>query len=411
MAVNLNNQVNYRADTSLFNYKEVTMYSNKSHRAPGSGSISKNPSGTYRAQITIPSTVGNKPHRETHSFKTKREAEEWMRQTIHEVDAGLSAENHNITLDEYHKKWLVVKQLKVRIRTLDDYQRLCRLYIVPYFGNRSMRNIKTADINDFYISLVHRGTGVPTIGYVHRVLRTIFSNAIREGVVNFNPCMYASRPKTKKSRNAEVMSESDLVAFLDLADKTSFGMLFRTAGMTGLRLGELLGLTWGDVNFAKGKIHVNKQIPTRHVKGTKRVATETKTDAGNRILPVGNTLLRDLQRHQDLQKAHIAFMGSSWKDQNLVFPSNIGTPLQAGYLEKASKQIFAVIGLDNSFTFHNLRHTAASIMLNNGMSLVEVSKYLGHSSPTVTAEIYAHVMPGGLEKAVSVFDKVIPSRE
>ena len=100
MAVNLNNQVNYRTDTSLFNYKEVTMYSNKSHRAPGSGSISKNPSGTYRAQITIPSTVGNKPHRETHSFKTKREAEEWMRQTIHEVDAGLSAENHNITLDE-----------------------------------------------------------------------------------------------------------------------------------------------------------------------------------------------------------------------------------------------------------------------------------------------------------------------
>jgi integrase len=334
-----------------------------------------------------------------------------MRQSIHKVDAGLSAENHNITLDEYHKKWLVVKQLKVRIRTLDDYQRLCRLYIVPYFGNRSMRNIKTADINDFYISLVNRGTGVPTIGYVHRVLRTIFSNAIREGVVNFNPCMYASRPKTKKTRNAEVMSESDLVAFLDLADKTSFGMLFRTAGMTGLRLGELLGLTWGDVNFAKGKIHVNKQIPTRHVKGTKRVATETKTDAGNRILPVGNTLLRDLQRHQDLQKAHIAFMGSSWKDQNLVFPSNIGTPLQAGYPEKASKQIFAVIGLDNSFTFHNLRHTAASIMLNNGMSLVEVSKYLGHSSPTVTAEIYAHVMPGGLEKAVSVFDKVIPSRE
>jgi integrase len=386
------------------------MYVNKNHRAPGSGSISKNPSGTYRAQISVPSTVGNKPHRETRSFKTKREAEKWMRQSINEVDAGLSAENHKITLDEYHKKWLVVKQMKVRIRTLDDYQRLCRLYIVPYFGNRSMRSIKTADVNDFYISLVNRGTGVPTIGYVHRVLRTIFSNAIREGVVNFNPCLYASRPKTKKSRNAEVMSESDLVAFLNLADETSFGMLFRTAGMTGLRLGELLGLTWRDVNFAKGKIHVNKQIPTRHVKGTKRAATETKTDAGNRILPVGNILMRDLQRHYDSQKVHIAFMGSSWKDQDLVFPSKIGTPLQAGYPEKTCKQIFAAIGLNESFTFHNLRHTAASIMLNNGMSLVEVSKYLGHSSPTVTAEIYAHVMPGGLEKAMSVFDKVVPSK-
>ena len=158
------------------------MYS-KSHRAPGSGSVSKNLSGTYRAQVTIPSTSGNKPHRETRSFSTKRKAEEWMRQSIYDVDSGLSAENHNITLDEYHKKWVSTKQMKVRVRTLDDYQRLCRLYIVPYFGSKSMRSIKTADVNSFYVLLGSRGTGIPTIDYVHRVLRTIFSDAIREGVV------------------------------------------------------------------------------------------------------------------------------------------------------------------------------------------------------------------------------------
>ena len=386
------------------------MYSNKNHRAPGSGSVSKNPSGTYRAQVTIPSTSGNKPHRETRSFSTKRKAEEWMRQSIYDIDSGLSAENHNITLDEYHKKWVSIKQMKVRVRTLDDYQRLCRLYIVPYFGSKSMRSIKTADVNSFYVSLSSRGTGVPTIDYVHRVLRTIFSDAIREGVVSFNPCVYASRPRVKKSRNVEVMSESEVISFLNLADETSFGMLLRTAVMTGMRLGELLGLTWRDVNFAEGKILVNKQIPTRHVKGVPRVATPTKTDAGNRILPVGKVLLQNLQRHYELQRAHITFKGSSWKDQNLVFPSNIGTPLQAGYPEKTCKLIFTEIRLDDSFTLHNLRHTAASIMLKNGMSLVEVSKYLGHSSPSITAEIYAHVMPGGLEKAMDIFDNVIPSK-
>jgi integrase len=384
------------------------MYSNKGHRAPGSGSVSKNPSGTYRAQVTIPSTTGNKPHRETRSFITKREAEEWVRQNIYEVDYGLSAENHNITLDEYHKKWVSVKQMKVRVRTLDDYQRLCRLYIVPYFGNKPMRSIKTADINTFYVLLGSRGTGISTIDYVHRVLRTIFSDAIREG--SFNPCIYTNRPRAKKSRNVEVMSESEVIAFLNLADETSFGMLLRTAVMTGMRLGELLGLTWRDVNFAEGKIHVNKQIPTRHVKGVSREATETKTESGNRILPVGKSLLEDIQKHYKSQRAHIVFMGSSWKDQNLVFPSSIGTPLQAGYPQKTSKRIYAAIGLDDSFTFHNLRHTAASIMLKNGMSLVEVSKYLGHSSPSITAEIYAHVMPGGLEKAMGIFDSVIPSK-
>jgi integrase len=350
--------------------------------------------------------VGNKPRRETRSFKTKREAEEWVRQSIYEVDSGLSAENHNIALAEYYKKWVSTKQMKVRVRTLDDYQRLCRLYILPFFGEKSMRNIKTADVNSFYVSLGSRGKGLPTIDYVHRVLRTIFSDAIREGVVSFNPCLYASHPKSKKLRNVEVMSESEVITFLNLADETSFGMLLRTAVMTGLRLGELLGLTWRDVNFMTGKIHVNKQIPTRHVKGVPREATATKTNAGNRILPAANNLLKDLQRHYEAQRKHIAFKGSTWKDQNLVFPSNIGTPLQAGYPEKTCKQIFATIGLDDSFTFHNLRHTAASIMLNNGMSLVDVSKYLGHSSPTITAQIYAHVMPGGLEKAVGIFDNM-----
>lgn len=178
------------------------MYSNKGHRAPGSGSVTKNPSGSYRAQVTIPSTTGNKPHRVTRSFNTKREAEEWMRQSIHDVNSGLSAENYNITLDEYYKKWISIKQMKVRIRTLDDYQRLCRLYIVPNFGNKSMRSIKTTDINSFYVLLGSRGTGVPTIDYVHRVLRTIFSDAIREGVVSFNPVFTLV---TQGQRKAEML--------------------------------------------------------------------------------------------------------------------------------------------------------------------------------------------------------------
>lgn len=82
-----------------------------------------------------------------------------------------------------------------------------------------------------------------------------------------------------------------------------------------------------------------------------------------------------------------------------MFPSSIGTPLQPYYPQKTNKQMFAAIGLDDDFTFHNLRHTATSIMLKNGMSLVEISKYLGHSSPVITAQIYVHVIPGGLEKS------------
>lgn len=384
------------------------MYSTKSHRAPGSGSVSKNPSGTYRAQITIPSEEGNNARRITRSFNTKREAEEWIRSGIYEIGAGLSAENHNISLGKYQERWLSIKEIKVRPSTFDDYKRLCRLYIAPHFGETPIRKIKTADINSFYLELIKRGIGTPTIDYVHRVLRTIFSDAIRDGIIGSNPCRYANRPKGKKSRNVEAMSESEVTAFLKLSDETSFRALFRTAISTGMRLGELLGLTWRDVDFAKGRILINKQIPTRHIKGVLREAAETKTESGNRTLPVSKKLLNELMQHSTSQKERVLFMGSAWKDHNLVFPSSIGTPLQPGYPEKTCKQIFAAIGLNDSFTFHNLRHTAASIMLNNNMSIVEVSKYLGHSSPAITAHIYAHLIAGGLEKAVSVFDNAIP---
>lgn len=160
-----------------------------------------------------------------------------------------------------------------------------------------------------------------------------------------------------------------------------------------------------------GCVSVNKQIPTRHIKGMPRVATKTKTESGNCILPVGRSLLNDLENHRSSQRKHITFIGRSWKDQDLVFPSSIGTPLQPGYPEKTCKRIFASLGLGSDFTFHNLRHTVASIMLKNGMSLIEASRYLGHASPSITAEIYAHVMPGGLEKATVIFDGLISSRE
>lgn len=92
---------------------------------------------------------------------------------------------------------------------------------------------------------------------------------------------------------------------------------------------------------------------------------------------------------------------------DFVFTSSVGTPLQPGLLQKSAKKIFRLMGLPDSFTFHNLRHTAASIMLNGNMSLVEVSRYLGHSSPAITAQIYAHLIPGGLEKARDIQDALI----
>ena len=383
------------------------MYRKKTNRTPGTGSVSQNQSGTWRAQVTLPAPESGKPQRLTKSFQVRKDAESWVRQRLNEIDNGLTSVNHAMLLNEYAAQWLDTKQHGLRIRTYDDYKRYCRLYILPGLGSLALRTIRTSQINQFYTMLRGQGAGAATVSYVHRVLRAIMSDAQREGIVNSNPCSDATPPRVRKTRNAEAMSRAEIGKFQQLAEQTPYLTLFKVALGTGMRLGELLGLTWRAIDFSQGTILVFQQIPTRHVKGEKREPDKPKTDYGIRTLPVGKAILKQLEEYRLLQQEQMAMAGSRWKGLDFVFTSSIGTPLQPGLLQKSAKWIFREIGLPGSFTFHNLRHTAASIMLNSGMSLVEVSRYLGHSSPSITAQIYAHLIPGGLEKARSIQDDLI----
>jgi len=410
MYQHLNNLQNKENSTSSYeNTEEIIMYNKANNRSPGSGSISKNRSGTFRAQVTLPSLPGTKPKRLTKSFRVRKDAETWIRKHLNEVDAGLTAENHNTSLGEFAVRWLETKGHRVRIRTFDDYQRYCNRYIIPALGSLILRTVRPSQINQYYSKLLENGSGAATVSYVHRVLRAIFSDAQQDGIINSNPCSDARPPRVRKSRNVEAMSRTEVTEFLRLAGQhyKPYVALFRVALGTGMRLGELLGLTWRAIDFSQGTISVFQQIPARHVKGEKRTTDRPKTDYGVRTLPTGKVLLHQLGEHRLFQQAQISMAGSRWQLLDFVFTSSVGTPLQPGLLQKSAKKIFRLMGLPDSFTFHNLRHTAASIMLNGNMSLVEVSRYLGHSSPAITAQIYAHLIPGGLEKARDIQDALI----
>lgn len=404
-----NSGINRNSTSSHKNHEEMFMYNKGNNRSPGSGSVSKNSSGTWRAQVTLPSLPGTKPKRLTRSFPVKKDAETWIRKQLNEVDAGLTSENHNTTIEQYAALWLETKRHRIRTRTYDDYHRYCTRYIVPHFGSLVLRTTRSSQINQFYSRLLENGSGTATVAYVHRVLRAIFSDAQLDGIINSNPCSDAKPPRVRKSRNVEAMSWAEAEEFQRLVEQhyPAYLTVFKVALGTGMRLGELLGLTWRAVDFSQRTISVFQQIPARHVKGEKRLPDKPKTDFGIRTLPLGAALTKQLESHHLKQKKQIAKAGSAWQSLDYVFTSSVGTPLQPGLLQKSAKNIFREMGLPDSFTFHNLRHTSASIMLNGNMSLVEVSHYLGHSSPAITAQIYAHLIPGGLEKARDIQDALI----
>ena len=384
---------------------QMVPYVPRHNRAPGSGSVSINPSGTYKAQVTIPSRAGGVAVRQTKSFQTKRAAEEWIRERQKEIEGWMTAESCAIRFGEFFAQWLQLKRLVLSPRTLDDYQRIGRLYLLPRFAGDSLRLIRTTQVNEFYLALESAGVGLPTISYVHSVLRSVLSDAQKEGILFANPCKHSIRLKVVKKRNTYGLSEEELRDFLLRASLTNQSALLHTAAHTGMRLGELLGLTWRDLDLSRRTLHVHHQIPSRYVKGQRRQHEDTKTRSSHRLLPISEALTQILEDHRSRQNMHKCFMGSRWRDHDLVFPSSIGTALQPAVAQKICRQIFREMGLSN-LTFHSLRHTCASLLIRCGMSLYETSRYLGHASATTTANIYAHLLPGGLEKAVTIFENL-----
>jgi integrase len=154
--------------------------------------------------------------------------------------------------------------------------------------------------------------------------------------------------------------------------------LYYLAIHTGMRQAELIGLKWEDIDWSLSTIQVRRQV--RHFKGANYAFLEPKSKSGTRTITLGKQALETLGHHKKEQETLVNAAGENWTDLDLVFPSGIGTPLTASNVRRAFRKLLAASGLPN-IRFHDLRHTAASLMLNHGIPVLIVSKRLGHSKP------------------------------
>jgi integrase len=198
----------------------------------------------------------------------------------------------------------------------------------------------------------------------------------------------------------QVWSEEQVSAFLIAVRGDTYEAMYHLALKLGLRRGELLGLQWNDIDWLKSTIHVRRQaiIPNKG----KRSTASPKTTKGKRVIPVGKTVL-DLLRTQVEQVQQMRLSAPRWEENNLVFPCSVGTP--PSRIDLQFKKLAKAAGLP-VIRFHDMRHTAASIMLANGIPIMVVSRILGHSSAAITLRVYGHLMPGGMEEAAELMDMV-----
>lgn len=314
------------------------------------------------------------------TFRTKKEAEEFERSQRTDLARGVWIDPRagQLKLGEFGPKWLEqrYKARTIRATTFDTYEGLWRLHIAPALGSHRVSAVSSSVVREWHAELVDvHGANVAAKAY--RLLRSIMSTAVEDGLVMVNPCAVkgagVERPPERPIATLEQVFE--------LADAMppERRMLVLLAAFTGLRIGELLALTRRRVDPLHGVITVREQLQ-RSKKGGGVYLAEPKTDAGKRTVAIPPPLLGDLE-------AHLAEHAAPGPD-GLLFPSASGGPAHKANVAAQWRRARHAVGLDH-LHFHDLRHTGNTLAAATGASTKELMARMGHASSRA-ALIYQH---------------------
>ena len=364
-----------------------------SKRSNGEGTLCRRANGTYLAQVTIDG------RRVSKTFKTRKDAQEWLNTTNRQVKQGLTYSSAKTTVDELLTTWLTMKKGKSRPATEEQYRRLSRLYISPVLGKLKLQDMSAARIQSFYSLLEKKGTGKRTIEIVHTILHGFLKYAQRLGMTAQNWAELVEVPRPE-DREMSVWDESQVSHFLQFAKGDPF---YRLAFATGMRRGELIGLQWKDIDRQRETIQVRRQVYTPEGGGF--IFQPPKTERGRRGIRLGKGLLEALKFQQNSTIPNLmAFAGERWQENDLVFPNTIGNPRNGYEVSKSFHEAVIAAGMQ-VIRFHDIRHTAASIMLLHGEPPVRVAAILGQSL-AVLLSTYAHYIPDDQERASRLMDDI-----
>lgn len=365
-------------------------------RAQNEGSIYKRKNGLWSAQISV------QGRRVSKYFKTQREGLDWLQHIRMQVQAGLTFSGAQMTLKIYLEQWLGSIRASVRPNTLKQYTQVAHQHIFPWLGEIKLKDLRPDQIQTLYNEKQDGGMSPRMVLMIHAVLHRSLGQALKQGVILRNPAQAVNRPKFRR-KEMRTLSDIQARSFLSYADGDRFKYLYWLAIATGLRQGELLGLKWSDLDWNNRMLRVQRQVQ-RQPGGLK--FTEPKSAAGRRVIVLGVATLEIMRKQQELQDLERKVAGDAWKENDLIFPSPIGTPMDGSNLYHRFKELLKVAGLPD-IRFHDLRHTAATLMLQQGVNPKIVQERLGHSDISLTLNTYSHVLPAMQEEAAEKLDNLL----
>jgi integrase len=366
-------------------------------RGNNEGTIYQRPDGRWCAQVTL------NGRRLTTYRKTQRECREWLKEIIAQIDEGLTIAGARATLTDYLERWLETSKPSLRTRSWQQYSQIVRQHIIPSIGTIRLKDLRPDQVQLFYTAKIDNGTGVRTVQLIHAVLHRSLAQAMKWGLIARNPSDPVDKPRPKRTE-MHTLDLEQVRALLKVVEGEPLEALYHLAVTTGLRQGELLGLRWTDLHWETGTLHVQRQL--LYVRGRGFVFAEPKSAAGRRVVTLGAAMLGKLREHRERQELRCRIVGERWQDNELIFPSSIGTPIEARNLVRSLRQLTRQAGLPE-IRFHDLRHTAATLMLQQGVHPKVVQERLGHSTISLTLDTYSHVLPSLQQDAADKLDSLL----
>ena len=336
------------------------------------------------------------------TVKGKRaDAEAELARLLNDAHKGTLVNPTKITVADWLRQWLDGVKGDLSNGTVENYLGKIERQIIPVLGKIELQRLKPADVRRWFVDMPTKGSlSARSRIFTCKLLSAALDAAVRDEVLHRNVCDAVKMPKVKPAK-VETLKEDQL----DLSPLEGHWVhpIATLALLSGARRGELLALRWCDLDLDKGTMRIERSL--EHTRSGGLRFKEPKTPDSVRVISLPAGALEALKAHRVRQLEQRMMLGQGGRPE-LVFTTLDGDPITPDVLSKAWSRQTAAKGMPQVH-FHALRHTHASMLISEGIDIVQISKRLGHASPTITLNTYSHLFKRSDDDIVSAIEKAL----